>query len=395
MIVKNEEAQLENFLNHLKPHVTEVILVDTGSSDRTQEIARAHGAKVFSFAWEDDFSKARNFSLEKATQPWILILDPDERIAEKDWTHMLDLVSTTLKTSFYMDTRNYTENLMLNGFTACLGNYGDYEKNYPGYFVSRKVRLFRSGLGIHFQGRVHELVEPSIRGPIGVCEIPVHHYGSASQMLTQKNKRRFYVEMAAKKAQDHPQDWKAYYEWGLTLLEQNQHLEAAAAFEKARHLNPTYVDLLINLSHAYLDAHEYELCESVIQEVLKLEPQNHGALFNYAVLEVRRQRLSEAVRKLIELLRLHPQSFGAYRILGLCFMAAEEKEAAKRCFEEAVRLCPRFHDAQIDLSMIYLELGRIQDAKQTLKSVIERDPHQTRAQELMAQVSALEPENSL
>ena len=78
MIVKNEEETLPRCLVSVKPVVDEMIVVDTGSTDRTKEIARVFGAKVFDYEWADDFSGARNFSLSKAKGNWILILDADE-----------------------------------------------------------------------------------------------------------------------------------------------------------------------------------------------------------------------------------------------------------------------------------------------------------------------------
>ncbi len=69
----------------VKPLVDEMIVVDTGSTDRTKKIARAFGAKVYDFAWTDSFSDARNFSLSKASGEWILVLDADEVISPSDY----------------------------------------------------------------------------------------------------------------------------------------------------------------------------------------------------------------------------------------------------------------------------------------------------------------------
>jgi tetratricopeptide (TPR) repeat protein len=78
MIVKNEEANLARVLESARDIADELVVVDTGSTDRTVEIARAHGAKVCHFAWIDDFSAARNFAIEQASGDWILILDGDD-----------------------------------------------------------------------------------------------------------------------------------------------------------------------------------------------------------------------------------------------------------------------------------------------------------------------------
>lgn len=78
MIVKNEEEVLERCLNSLKGLMDEIIIVDTGSTDRTKEIAARYTDKIYDFSWCDDFAAARNFSFSKATQEYIYAPDADE-----------------------------------------------------------------------------------------------------------------------------------------------------------------------------------------------------------------------------------------------------------------------------------------------------------------------------
>ena len=80
MIVKNEENNLRDCLNSIKEYVDEIVVVDTGSTDRTLKIAEEMGAKTSTYIWNDDFSAARNASIELATCSWILWLDADDRI---------------------------------------------------------------------------------------------------------------------------------------------------------------------------------------------------------------------------------------------------------------------------------------------------------------------------
>ena len=91
MIVKDEENDLVKCLRSVKPVVDEMIVVDTGSTDRTKDIATALGAKVFEFPWENDFSAARNFSISQAKGDWILALDADEVISPLDHASLLAL----------------------------------------------------------------------------------------------------------------------------------------------------------------------------------------------------------------------------------------------------------------------------------------------------------------
>ena len=84
MIVKNEEKVIERCLRSAKNLVDEIVIVDTGSTDKTKEIVHRYTDKVYDFKWCDDFSKARNFSFSKATKEYILWLDADDVILKED-----------------------------------------------------------------------------------------------------------------------------------------------------------------------------------------------------------------------------------------------------------------------------------------------------------------------
>ena len=91
IITKNEEVFLEQCLNSVKDLVDEIIVVDTGSTDKTIEIARKFTYYIYDFKWCDDFSAARNESLKYATKDWILVLDADETISKQDHQKILQL----------------------------------------------------------------------------------------------------------------------------------------------------------------------------------------------------------------------------------------------------------------------------------------------------------------
>ena len=94
MIVKNEEDVLARCLESAKPAVEEIILVDTGSTDRTKEIARSFTDKIYDFAWIDDFSAARNFSFSKASMDYCMWLDADDVLLPADREALLRLKET-------------------------------------------------------------------------------------------------------------------------------------------------------------------------------------------------------------------------------------------------------------------------------------------------------------
>ena len=99
MIVKNENLVLENCLNSVKDLVDEIIIVDTGSTDNTKEIAKKYTDKIYDFKWVDDFSKARNYSFSKATKDYILWLDADDYLAEKETLQKINDFFTITRTA--------------------------------------------------------------------------------------------------------------------------------------------------------------------------------------------------------------------------------------------------------------------------------------------------------
>jgi len=147
MIVKPGEKRLDYCLRNVKDIADQIIIViNKGKEDITKEIAKKHGADVYEFEWCDDFSKARNFSISKATQDWILILDADERISEKSKRIIKDAVKNDKNDIFSMTKKNL---LLTKGLHA--------KKVIRKYCKdSHTYNLFRNLPDIRYIFRVHE-----------------------------------------------------------------------------------------------------------------------------------------------------------------------------------------------------------------------------------------------
>lgn len=113
MIVKNEEQVLARCLESLREIADEIIIVDTGSADRTKQIAAAYTDKIFDFKWIDDFSAARNFSFSKASMEYIYAADADEVLEQKEQEKFLYL-KKTLDPSIEIVQMLYTNQLQFN-----------------------------------------------------------------------------------------------------------------------------------------------------------------------------------------------------------------------------------------------------------------------------------------
>ena len=142
MISKNEEQHIDECLKRLKPYRYEIVLVDTGSTDRTVEIASKYTDKIYHFEWVNDFSAARNFSFAQASNDWVLVIDCDDYVESIDEKKLLELMTNNPRSIGQILTRN---RFIQDGQTS-------YENVYVSRFMNRKY--------YQFEGKIHEQFEP-------------------------------------------------------------------------------------------------------------------------------------------------------------------------------------------------------------------------------------------
>jgi tetratricopeptide (TPR) repeat protein len=177
MIVKDEEENLPECLASAVGLVDEVVVVDTGSTDRTREVAARLGARVVDFRWVDSFAAARNESLRHATGDWAFWLDADDRLDEED-RHKLAALFAGLR----------DENAAYVMKCLCLP---DPQSN-NGTLVDH-VRLFRNRPDVRWDYRVHEQILPAVRdagGEVRWTDIVVRHAGYTDPALRRRKLER-------------------------------------------------------------------------------------------------------------------------------------------------------------------------------------------------------------
>lgn len=223
MIARNEEAMLGDCLASVRGAVDEIVLVDTGSVDRTREIARAAGARVLERAWSDDFAAPRNLSLAEARGDYVLVLDADERLASRSVEALCSVLREAdpgfdggmvrLHNAARTDA---TEEEVLSGAEAM----GEPQP---------LARLFRNVDGLRYTGAVHETVAPWLarRGfRIRFLPIDLLHLGSSSALRDQRGKRERNIRLLHKQAEADPDDPTP---WGYLASELLEGGEAEAA----------------------------------------------------------------------------------------------------------------------------------------------------------------------
>ncbi len=218
MIMKNEEKRLRRCLESVKGLVDEIIIVDTGSSDKSIEIAKSYQARVFIDPWQDDFARPRNIGISYATCPWVIILDPDEVINKTDIPKIKALTLSKKYVAYRMTTKNYTN---AAGDPSCIPikTPDIFSKGFTGYTPSTKTRFFKNGLGVQFKGCYHELLDYYLeahRLPIKLTNIPIHHWTHEILQKDHKEKMAFYLRMADKKVKEEPDNLHAWWEAGVT-----------------------------------------------------------------------------------------------------------------------------------------------------------------------------------
>lgn len=198
MIVRNEAHFLRRCLQSVEGLVDEMVIVDTGSTDDTVAIAREFTERVSTFTWCDDFSAARNYSLELAQGDWILVLDADEWIEPRHLQQLRDLITTTPLDGFFLQQRNYSNNALEPGWKPVSENNA-YTNGYSGFRDNPICRLFRNRPGIRFSGRVHELVDRCFpTGTFDHLDIPLHHHEDSDPTKPKASRQLAYLALMEK-----------------------------------------------------------------------------------------------------------------------------------------------------------------------------------------------------
>ena len=297
MIVKNEERYLARCLQSLQPVVDEMIVVDTGSSDQTRDIAEVFGARIFDFEWKDDFAAARNYSLEKATGDWILVMDADEVIASEDHKTLRNLIRKNQKgkIGFLITTRNYTNKYNGIGWESNDGRYGNLEEGC-GWIPSRKTRLFRNLPTILFEYPVHELVDPALDRNgfrIRSCDVPVHHYGFLD-LSKASQKSKHYHSIGKNSLERMSNDPKVIQELAVQANLVGEQEKAINLWKRLAELQPNDLKTFINLSAAYEKFGDYKNARSEALKAIAIAPRSREGHLNWGRSEFFLGNFSEA-----------------------------------------------------------------------------------------------------
>lgn len=231
MIVKNEEKCLEKCLRSVQGKVDEIIVVDTGSTDSTVQIAEKYNAIIKYFDWIDDFAAARNYSIEGVKSDYILMLDADEYLEEN-----VDLKKELA------DGKDYYRVKVVNHLS---GGHSITHKN---------VRLFKANVGLKYVGKLHENVnyfENGSKYTNADSNVRIHHTGYLQEVIKDKKKNDRNLRIMESEVERNPGGF-SYYNMGCSYVNAGMYEKAYEMFQKSYGLSkaqPYFKYLLIHTAY--------------------------------------------------------------------------------------------------------------------------------------------------
>lgn len=210
MIVRDEEEFLDACLQSVNRVADEIVILDTGSTDLTVEIARSYGARVYVHPWNNSFSEARNAAIDLATGDWILVLDADERLDESSKQLIRSAVNNTGSDAYYLSQHNYTDS------------------STQDFIVNPTCRLWRNLPQNRYEGRVHERPTVLLRkhAVVGHIDAIIHHYGNQPRIFAERDKCSRYIELIQADLHDNPDDASKLHDMAISYYVEGRFKEA-------------------------------------------------------------------------------------------------------------------------------------------------------------------------
>jgi tetratricopeptide (TPR) repeat protein len=370
LIVRDAAATLPRCLGSVADLVREIVVVDTGSTDRTRAVAESFGARVYNFPWTDDFSAARNEAQRHATGRWVLCLDADESFDEPNRQKLRDLLERLGADAAYTLTQR---SLLANGSPLDLPH----------------TRLFRNHRAIRWQYRVHEQIAPAARRaghPLRTTDIVLQHAGyedaGTHRRKTERNARLLELDRKQR-----PHDPFILFNLATAYADLGRMAEAVPLLRQCVRLPPGE-DALGRLAYAalvqcHLRAGRADEAWTTCQEGRRQYADAVGLLFLQAQLLQNRGDLVGAERALLELARLKPgpgaetndaavRQYVAPHTLGLVYAAQGRVADAERQWQAVVALHPAYKPSGQVLAELYLGQQRWADLEALLGQVAAR-----------------------
>ncbi|MFB2878224.1 glycosyltransferase [Floridanema aerugineum] len=365
-IAKNESQSLPNCLKSVQTVVDEIIVLDTGSTDKTPEIAQEFGAKVYHFQWCNDFSAARNEALKYVQGDWVLVLDADEVLKPE--------IIPPLKQVIQQPNL-----LVVNLVREEIG-----AKQTPYSLVSR---LFRKHPEVYFSRPYHAMIDDSVslllqKEPqwqiASLSDVAILHYGYAPGAIASRNKFQTAKTTMESYLNQHPNDPYVCNKLGALYLEIGEKAKGIELLQRGLSANSIDAGVLYELHYhlgiAYESLQQLDLAESHYQTATQLDilPQlKLGAFINLGNVLKARNQLEAAQEAYAAAMIIDPNFSVGYYNLGMLLKHKGRFADAIALYQQAIKLNPNYADAYQNLGVVFLKVGNVSESLVAFKRAIE------------------------
>ncbi|MCF6149105.1 MAG: glycosyltransferase [Candidatus Kuenenia sp.] len=374
LIVKNEEKFLPNCLKSLKTAVDEIVVVDTGSTDNTVNIAKEFGAKVHFYSWNNNYSDARNYAISHATKDWILMIDADEELVQDDIPALRQSISN-------------------DGYSGVI--IAIYSKVKSGMHKFYYTRVFRRGKA-HYEGIIHEQVV--IDGEKFPTEIRLYHYGYDLDENTMRRKWQRTTQLLKKQIELNENDSFAWLNLIRNCCTQQLFREGIDVGKEAlKRIAPEanlhhFIMILYEIADCYLNigntAEAKKICHSALSKLSEtnLTPENIDVVYTLACVYLKEGDCNKAIEYFKRFLTLRQwylknindclmtdtlgYDYSAYNGLGFCYGSLGQWEKAVDFFQKAIIANPKYSTTYKNLASCYSAMGNNTGAIETLLQTI-------------------------
>ena len=349
MIVKDEEEWLGPCLESAKAIADEIVIVDTGSSDKTKEIAASYGAKIFDFKWIDDFSAARNFAFSKATQDFIIWLDADDKL---DGAEKLKPMLAALDPQFSAVLMQYFYGFDEHGNCTAL---------------HLKNRVVRNDGNFTWKGRIHEDLIPTMTASVtSTTEVAVYHR-SIGKRVADSSARNLRVALSEYK--EKPMDARVVF----------------------------------NVANSYVGVGENEKAIRFYLEYLEKsgwDEEKYIAICRAAFCLFELGHVDEAMNMFLRAVKLRPKYADAFRGLGICSMRKGDLDSAEEYLlsmlskekPDSMLVWNPFEYEIVpfyDLAQIYASARKIDKAVEACETFVEKSKGHEKGVKLLEELKRL------
>lgn len=364
IIAKNEAERLPTAVASVKRIADEVVVVDTGSGDDTVAVAQSLGARVISHPWRDDFSDARNASIDAAEGAWILYLDADEYVPPESEARILRAVEGKADAYFVR---------IESPVDSTAGRL----------FVHFFPRLFKKLPGVRFEGRVHEQIFPALEragARVESSDIVIKHTGYATSRDQIRAKARRNADLLSADLAADPANALAHFHLGEAHSMLDDHQAAAASYQEALRVGrlPREVKAVVlqNLSNSLIRLKRYDEAISGLRKAQETLPGLLTVHLLLASAHYAQGKFDKAEKEMVAYLSKSREQKGglglklghepdlpaAMVLLARCKLARGQTAEARDLLKDAVNLDPGAADAHLLLARIAFEGARFADA---------------------------------